>query len=845
MTSAQATTSTPSGVQIAQMYPDWPLIEIYGVGPDGTTCMCPKGAKCSAAGKHPRARKVDDEILNWADPANATDPSTWRKRANVGVLTGAPAGFWVLDIDANGLEAMAGLTDVHGKLPATRVHRTGGGTYHYFFATPDFNVTNSSGRLPKGIDVRGTGGQVVLPPSTSAKGAYAVLADEPIAEAPAWLLDLIRPTDDEPIFNEPVEKPSPDVPIAHDGFDDFFAGVEAPASTAAPTSDFDRDRAEKYETTIVDLEVGRLVAMGQAATLDGKGCAGEPWDATTYEVACKLFEVANAEWSALTKDQARDLVLEHAPRDGGFDDARVNEKIRSALGKVGSKARALPAATGSWVDNVPSSNAPVATVPEGATVPKREPNDVGNARRLVDHHGNEIRWTVDAQAWVAYDGRRWDDLSARTVIARHAIDTIEAAAEEEAGLYSDVPDEFDSKGEPKSDPRSRFFEWIGKSKFEARLKAMVNVAQADPRIAVKMGAFGGPSDVLNCANGVVSLRDGSISPHDPELMLKGLVDIAYDPTARAPMFEAFLARVQPDPAMRDYLQRMAGYSITGETSEQAMFIHNGHGANGKSVFLEIIREVMGDLGQKVARDTLMSKGNQGAGIPSDVAGMLGARFLAASETKAGQKLDDERIKELVGGEGQRTRHLFGKWFDFNPTGKIHLATNHLPAMESGGHGMGRRLRVIPWEVTIPDAEQDKMLKDKILAAEAPGVLAWLVAGAQGWYERGMAMPDLVRKRTDEHVEDADPLWPFIHEKLTPDPEIGTEFSTIYGQYESWCEFNGYKPMSGKALSQGLVERLGHSVRGKDYKTRRSVFHLRVNLMAVPTTVANFFEGTGS
>ena len=807
-------------------YAGWPLIEIFGVGPDGT-CHCSKGRNCRTPGKHPKSK-------DWQN-SQRVEPSTFRRGSNVGVLTGTPAGFWVLDIDAPGMDAIGALIREHGPLPETRVHRTGGGTLHYFFAMPDFDVTNRRGDLPAGIDVRGTGGQVVLPPSRSGKGDYTVVRNGPILPAPAWLLDKIRPSD-APEYDEGGDLPGGITEVTND--------TDEPIVVTPPPPREQSPRERKYEASIVAGEIARLAAMSAAATDDLTAYRGDPWDWTTFMASCQLVELANADWTALTVAEARDIVLEHAPRDAGFDDDRVEEKFRSAVRKVGDKARPAPVDNTSWLDDMegpaPTAAAPAAAADQPGAHPRRELNDVGNALRLVDWHGTKIRWAADAATWVAYNGKHWDDMTAETIVKRLAVDTVAKALDAETDLHSPVVDEFFANGTDKSSPQSRFVEWMGKTKFESRVKAMVAMAQIDTRIETLMGDFDTATDTLNAQNGVVNLRTGALEPHAPEQMLKAIATTDFDPAAKCPLFESFLERVQPDPTMRYYLQTVAGYSITGETSEQAMFLHNGHGANGKSVFLEIIREVMGGMGQKMARDTIMSKGTQTGGVPSDIAAMVGARFLTASETAAGKKLDDERIKELVGGEAQRARHLFGKWFDFRPTGKIHLATNHLPIMESGGHGMGRRLRVIGWDVTIPDDEQDKTLKDKILATEAAGVLAWLVRGAMQWYAHGLETPAAVRERTDEHVEDADPIWPFVHEKLHVLAEAtggGTEFGAVYGAYESWCEYNGQRPMSGKALSQGMVERLGHGIRFKDPHTRRSMMRVRVNLTAVPTVKA--------
>jgi putative DNA primase/helicase len=810
-------------LNIPDDYALWPLIEIYSVGPDGT-CHCPQGANCKSPGKHPRGK-------DWQE--GGQDPADFRRGANIGTLTGEPAGFWVLDIDQAGMAAMRELTDANGPLPRTRVHQTGGGTYHYFFKMPDFDVTNRRGSLPAGVDARGTGGQVVLPPSVSGKGEYRALHVNPIVDAPGWLLDKVRPP--AAGFNEPTEKPSPEHHVAQGEDDGFFAAVEPQPEHLA-----------KYERMVIDSEVARLLAMTRGATDDLSAYKGEPWDQSTYEVACTLMQLARSDWSTLTMDEAALLVRANAPRDPGFDDARVEEKIASAIRSTEGKTRSMPAppSNTSWMDEIGDTAPAAPQAPQAPREPLHSLTDVGNARRLVDRRGGFIRWSLDAKEWVAFNGKMWSNTGSDVIVQNFCIETIEEARAQEAPLWSDVPTEFFANGQPKPSPREQFIAWTQKSLFEARLKAMASTARSDARVAASMGDFVAQPHLLNTQNCVVDLRDGSTHEHAPEWMMNAIAGTDFDPDAKAPMFEKFLERVQPDPVMRDYIQTVAGYSATGETREQAFFLHYGSGANGKSVFLEIIRRVLGSMGQKVARDTLYSKNGQTGQIPADIAAMMGARLLTASETAAGRKLDDERIKELVGGEAQRARNLFSGFFDFKPTGKIHLGTNHLPPMESGGHGMARRLRVIPWDVRIPEAERTDGLEDMIIEREAAGVLAWMVRGAQRWYAQGrLVTPQRVIDRTEVHIEDADPVWPFIRERIIAgDPEIQTEFKVLVAAYVSWCDMHNIRPMSGPALSAALSERLGEDCRFKHPRTRASMFRVRLNLEAVPSVApTNWME----
>ncbi len=246
----------------------WRVIELHRVGPDGKTCSCNKGARCPSAGKHPKDRK-------WEQTPALSSPdifAIWdvERAPNLGIATGSPSGFWVLDIDTDhkdGAASMRAFVEQHGPLPKTYVTQTGGGGYHYFFNLPtDFTVRNDqSGWVAPGIDVRGEGGQIVAPPSISDKGAYTVIQDAPVADAPAWLLEAVKKpehADIEVVTAEDLPKP---------------ADIE-PAEW---------DRLNRYTQRVLESELGRLKQLSVT------GWDGEPWDHTTFEVACNLIEVAS------------------------------------------------------------------------------------------------------------------------------------------------------------------------------------------------------------------------------------------------------------------------------------------------------------------------------------------------------------------------------------------------------------------------------------------------------------------------------------------------------------------------------------------------------------------------
>lgn len=821
----------------------WKPTPLHVVGPDGITCSCPKGKNCGrSAGKHNiaggwqndhRGVAIFEEMRDGAPrfdkegEPNGTFPP--RKRMNVGVLTGDVSGIFVLDIDPNdnGFETIKALIAEHGQLPPTFAVKTGTGGYHYYFTMPDFDARNSAKKLGAGLDIRANGGMVVGPGSVSYAGYYSVANDAPVLDAPDWLLEMIRPT--------VAETPAP---AQVDPFAAEAASGAVPESftaAPAPTSGQQTRQQAAYEDSILTGELKTL------AQLRVSGWNGAPWDITTFNVACTLIELANADWTRLTLKDAHERFLSAAPpQEPGYD---PEAKWVSALGRIGDKARSAPEPR--HIDpgdpfSGPNPHNADPTVGGGAdregapaaVIGPFQNSDLGNANRLVAWCGDQVRYAADAQSWLTYDHGVWSEETGEVEAEALMKSALDLARANEGLLHSDVAHDPEAKNH-KSD-RTEFWKWMQASEGYAKIQAGVKMLRSDARVRVSLGSFDANPLMFNAANCAIDLSTGDAVPHSPHLLFRHQSRIAYNPNAACPLWEKFLERTQPDPAMRDWLQRVLGYTLTGRMDEQAIFIHNGPGATGKTTFLEVVNAVMGDYGQKLERETLMSKTTNNGSIPADVAAMAGARFLAASETAAGKKLDDERVKELVGGDTQRARHLYGKWFDFTPTAKIHMATNHLPGFESGGDGMGRRLRLVPWEVQIPKPEQDKTLKDRIIAQEAEGVLAWLVRGAVAWVNStGLETPGEVERRSQEHIDEADPLKPFIDERLEVGFEYQAEFQAIYGAYTAWCDLNGNKPWSGRAFSMGLKEKLPPNSWFKDPVTRRSMFHVMVRLQAVP------------
>ncbi|WP_240056562.1 DNA primase family protein [Bacillus mesophilum] len=251
----------------------------------------------------------------------------------------------------------------------------------------------------------------------------------------------------------------------------------------------------------------------------------------------------------------------------------------------------------------------------------------------------------------------------------------------------------------------------------------------------------------------------------------------------------------------------------------------GTGSNGKSTFINIVKDILGDYGKQMNSDTFTSKMNDN-GINNDIARLHGARFVSAVESEDGQKLSEALIKQLTGGEPITARFLRKEFFEFIPEFKIFFTTNHKPIVKGDDEGIWRRIRLIPFTHTIPREEVDKQLPEK-LRAELPGILRWVVEGCLKWQEEELGEPDEVKAATDEYKEEMDLLSNFLDENCVVMPEAKVAVNEIHKTYMKWAEENGEYPMKQRAFSSRLQMR-GFS---KRKSTGNRTFFFGIGLLA--------------
>jgi putative DNA primase/helicase len=227
------------------------------------------------------------------------------------------------------------------------------------------------------------------------------------------------------------------------------------------------------------------------------------------------------------------------------------------------------------------------------------------------------------------------------------------------------------------------------------------------------------------------------------------------------------------------------------------------GANGKSTLLKILLSLLADYGKQTGTETLLVK--RGDQISNDVARLAGARLVSAVETESGRRLAEGLVKQLTGGDRMTARFLHREFFEFDPTFKLWLAVNHKPRITGSDHAIWRRIRLVPFTVTIPENERDPDLTEK-LKAELPGVLAWAVAGCLAWQAEGLRAPEAITAATKEYRDESDVIATFISERCKAGPDCEVSKAGLYEAYAEWCEKSGERPLSKKELGARLMEK---------------------------------------
>ena len=418
-------------------------------------------------------------------------------------------------------------------------------------------------------------------------------------------------------------------------------------------------------------------------------------------------------------------------------------------------------------------------------------NDTGNAYKLIEKFGDNVRFNVDNGRWMLWNDRYW-----QTDIYNNIKNFAEIIAEDfkQQALIADDNEE-----------RKAIYRNVKRILSSSGKSAMLKEAEHIPNVPVSNNDFDTDPDVVNCESGILNLRTGEIVEHDKNKMLSKFT--SYSLTEESPKrWLKFLDDIfEGDQEIIDYVHKVAGYSLTGSMREQSMFILIGDGANGKSLFLEIINLVCGSYGATSNVEILIEKRNTTANL-GDVARLNKIRNVVTDETKIGDKLNESAIKTMTSGIGKIVaRFLYGNEFEFTPIFKMFMATNHKPTIRGTDHGIWRRLKVIPFNRVFEEHEQNKNLVNE-LKEELDAIFTWVVKGAKRWYEEGLQEPEKLKNAIREYRTEMDLIQRWIDEACDVGENLRETSKDLFDNFSNYTTINKEYQMSQTLFGRNMSKK---------------------------------------
>lgn len=656
---------------------------------------------------HPLLPKNKVPILkDWVNKAS-DEPDTIQKwlgehtGCNWGVATGARSGIFVVDIDPkNGGDQSWEILIRKNDVPTTISVKTGSGGTHYYFKYPkDFTVPNSAGKLGKGIDIRGNGGQVVIPPSIHPNGTpYEWIItpwDNTISPAPKWILDII--------VNSPA------------GNDEYV-----------PVGEHLEKGSRNENIFHQSLVLARSGALMEVVLQSMRA-----WCDTTGNADISDTEIQQTVESAFTKAKSDET-----------------KKAKYEFGKT----------------------------------------DDDNARRIIAEHGNDIIY-VTGMGWHTWTGKYWRADPFDASILNIAVQTMR-------NLKDEAMEEAKQGGDHYKTAIAKMA-WANTSLNIGKLHAMIEIASKNDvvrRDATIMDAESGKW-LLNFNNGTLDLRTGTLRPHNKLDYITKMIPQKYDADAECPFWEETLhLALDGNEQLIEFMQRALGYSMTGSTSEQCLFIAWGEaGNNGKSTILETAQQLLGNGYAQMSDMKVITSTETDNRVASSLAKLQGARLVSMNEAEEYQRFSESLIKQLTGGDTIEACRKYKEPFEFKPAFKLWIRTNEKPVIRGTSEAIWRRIKLIPFIRPIPaEVRKSRDYVDEQLAKEATGIIAWMVRGCVKWINSGLTAPEEVKSATEDYRTEMDLVGKFMEESTEKAVGKFVYRTALYQSFLTWMKVNGYR-----------------------------------------------------
>ena len=705
--------------------------------------------------KPAQTERTTERLVGWY----ATDD-----RTGIGAVMGAISGnlemFEFDDFEAYTLFKIAanecGLADLVERVEGGYSERTPGLGIHWFYYCSEIaGNTKLASRLaptpgnPRNVDVlietRGEGGFAVLAPSngrvhptgkpwTVLAGSVETIVTLTVEER-ADLWDLARSFDVPQVVREP-------------------AGTRRKGTAPSPVDQRPGD------------EFNARAAWADVLEPHGWRRAYERGRTTAWTRPGKRFGV-----SATTGHTDADSLMV-------FSSSTPFETVPTSYSKYGAYAvlnHAGDYAAAARELGAKGYGSPPAVAPLGAR--EFKPTDAGNGELYAHLYGEDVRYDHSASRWLQWNHHRWaPDRDGQ--LWRWAVDAARWRGKQSFDL-------------PPGEERDKSLKHAASSESTGKIQAMFEQLKAIHPVAHTGEGFDGNPWLSGYVDGVVDLLTGTLRPGRKEDLITLNTGIVFDPEAKCSRWLQFLEEVFEEKAdIIAFMQRWAGYCLTGSVKEQAFMICHGTGSNGKSLVLTILRAIMGEYATNISADTIRKRKGSHENHPAEIAVLKGKRLVTCSETTEGGGLNEERVKALTHGDIQTARLMRDNPSTFAPVIKLMIATNKRPVVTDESDGFWRGLLLVGFHRSFEGADRDLDLEDKLMA-ELPGILAWAVRGAVEWNKTGLRAPLSVRQDTQAYRQESDPLAEFILQCCIINEAGRTPVSAIYKRYVAWAEAQGF------------------------------------------------------
>jgi putative DNA primase/helicase len=721
----------------------WRVIPLYEIREDGS-CACGRpDCDGNSKGKHPRLTEWQKKASD--DTKKITHWWGTFPHANVGVMCGQDTGFMVVDVDGpTGEDSLKGRD-----WPKTQKVKTGRG-FHYHFKWPklEFALKNNAGILP-GVDIKVGKGQAVMPPSVHYNGTkyeWEVSPDEcELADAPAWFVEILK------------EKFAPKKRL-----EENITKLENTKKAA---------QNNRYWQAALEKEVGN-VAMAN------EGTRNDQLNKSAYVLAGIVAAHHLDDYEVRSQ-------LERAARRAGLNETEIERTLSSALGAGKSHPR-----------DDPKSNITVKfRKREEQPEPEKKKriyclNNRGNVERLLDLHDKDLKYVREYKDWIHWTGKNWQ---------RDETAPFSSLDDVVASLYEET------KTCQEDDKRKKLAGFAALCGNHATYAATVALASKNPEFSVSVLEMDADDCKINLQNGVLNLKDFQLLEHDSKYNLMKITKYAFDIKATCPRWDQFMIEIfEGKTELIEYVQRAVGYSLTGEMTEKCFFfLYGAEGDNGKSKFLEILRELLGEYAKNADIATFLTSKNEK--VRDDLAALYGARVITTAEPEEGSRFAMAVIKPWTGGDPQTCRELYGKIFTYQPKGKLWLAANNKPSIYERTNAAWGRIQLIPFNKTFKKEDQDGHLSEK-LKKELPGILNWALKGLMDYRTLGgLYQPAIIKEAVESYRRENDSVRVFVEEVCTIESNASMDGPQIYTSYKDFCLNSGLRPLGLGKFNAAMLE----------------------------------------